>query len=71
MKYNDVIIRAIQVLLSRGEDVSTNNGDFATVDCDYLLILEEEIVKAFDLPDDDVKDSDVEIIISKLTNHKP
>ena len=58
-KIRRVLMQAINVVASRGGDVETEDGGFATVDENALIDLEGAIVDAFDLPSDDVTFSDV------------
>jgi len=55
---NDVLCRAVAVVLSRAGDVNTEDGSFATVSINDIILLEESIVEAFDLDSDDVNQSD-------------
>lgn len=71
MEIKRVVNQAVAVLLSRGNDTSTVNGHFATVDIDELILLEQVIIEAFDLPTGDVRNEDVETISLQLDTRTP
>ena len=64
----EIIKLSTSLVLSRDSDVNTEDGSFATVDTDLIIRLEQAIVKAFDLPYDDVSEEDVPIISAILNN---
>jgi hypothetical protein len=61
-----VIELATALVLSRGGDVSTEDGNFATVDDNIIIELDSAIAEAFELKSDDVNESDVPMIMAIL-----
>jgi len=64
-----VITAAATVIVNRTGDVTTEDGNLATVDIESLLELQLAIVDAFDLDNDDVEIKDVFKINSLLANN--
>tara|TARA_R110000772_G_scaffold174521_1_gene286409 strand:- start:394 stop:609 length:216 start_codon:yes stop_codon:yes gene_type:complete len=64
---NKVIELAVKLVLSRSGDVTTEDGNFATVDDNIIIELDCAIAEAFDLNSDDVNESDLPDIIDKLS----
>ena len=65
-----VITAAASVIINRTGDVTTEDGNLATVDIESLLELQLAIVDAFDLDNDDVEIKDVFKINSLLANNQ-
>jgi hypothetical protein len=65
-----VISAAASVIVNRTGDVTTEDGNLATVDIESLLELQLAIVDAFDLDNDDVEIKDVFKINSLLANNQ-
>lgn len=67
---NDQMKRIIELstalVLSRSGDVSTEGGNFATVDDNIIIELDCAIAEAFELNSDDVNESDVPMIMAIL-----
>ena len=63
-----VIELATALVLSRGGDVSTEDGNFATVDDDIIIELDSAIAIAFKLKSDDVTPESVPMIMSMLND---
>lgn len=61
-----VIELATALVLSRGGDVSTEDGSFATVDDNIIIELDSAIAEAFELNSDDVNESDIPMIMAIL-----
>lgn len=61
-----VIELATSLVLSRGGDVSTEDGSFATVDDNIIIELDSAIAEAFELNSDDVNESDIPMIMAIL-----
>ena len=61
-----VIELATALVLSRGGDVSTEDGNFATVDDNIIIELDSAIAEAFELNSDDVNESDIPMIMAIL-----
>jgi len=61
-----VIELATALVLSRGGDISNEDGNFATVDDNIIIELESAIALAFELESDDVNSNDVPMIIAML-----
>ena len=62
----EIIKLSTSLVLSRGGDIYTEDGSFATVDTDLIIRLEQAIVEAFSLLYDDVSVEDVSMILAKL-----
>ena len=69
IKMKKVITAAASVIVNRTGDVTTEDGNLATVDIESLLELQLAIVDAFDLDNDDVEIKDVFKINSLLANN--
>ena len=61
-----IIELATALVLSRNGDVTTEDGNFATVDDDIIIELDSAIAIAFGLNSDDVTGDSVPIIMAKL-----
>jgi hypothetical protein len=70
IKMKKVITAAASVIVNRTGDVTTEDGNLATVDIESLLELQLAIVDAFDLDNDDVEIKDVFKINSLLANNQ-
>ena len=70
IKMKKVITAAASVIVNRTGDVTTEDGNLATVDIESLLELQIAIVDAFDLDNDDVEIKDVFKINSLLANNQ-
>ncbi len=64
----EIIKLSTSLVLSRGGDVDTEDGSFATVDTDLVIRLKQAIVEAFSLPYDDVSEEDIPMILAILNN---
>lgn len=64
-----VVELSVALVLSRGGDVDTDDGGFATVDTDVIIELEAAIADAFELEFDEVTEDDVPIIRALLDQH--
>ena len=51
---------------SRSGDVSSEDGNFATVDDNIIIELDSAIAEAFELSSDDVNESDIPMIMAIL-----
>lgn len=58
-KIKEVLTKATDLVLSRGGDVDTEDGSFATVDEDAIIVLDDAIASAFELDSDDVTVDDL------------
>ena len=67
-KMKSVLRRAVQLVLSRDGDIATECGIFATVDTDEIIMLEADIVEAFELDSDDVMHSDAPHIAAMINS---
>ena len=65
-KFNRIIELATALVLSRGGDVTTQDGNFATVDDNIIIELDSAIATAFCLNSDDVNSDDVPMIMAQL-----
>jgi len=63
-----IVELATALVLSRSGDISTEDGNFATVDDNIIIELDEAISTAFDLSSDDVTSEDVPMIMAILNN---
>ena len=61
-----IIELATALVLSRDSDVTTEDGNFATVDDDIIIELDAAIAIAFGLNSDDVTGDSVPMIMAKL-----
>lgn len=61
-----IIELAAALVLSRSGDVSTEDGNFATVDDNIIIELDGAIAEAFELNSDDVNESDIPMIMAIL-----
>ena len=61
-----IIELSTALVLSRSGDVSTDDGNFATVDDNIIIELESSIALAFELDSDDVNENDVPMIMAIL-----
>ena len=61
-----IVELATALVLSRSGDVSTKNGNFATVDDNIIIELDVAISEAFNLDSDEVTSSDLDAITRKL-----
>jgi len=67
-KIKCVLQLAAQLVLSRGADVDTEDGAFATVCTDEIINLEMAISQAFELDSDDVTSRDIELICTEINS---
>lgn len=58
----EVLILAAELVISRSGGVTTEDGNFATVDDDAIIRLDCAIAQAFDLDSDDVNIEDMDKI---------
>jgi len=65
-KIKRILELATALVLSRSGDVSTEDGNFATVDDNIIIELELSISEAFNLESDDVNIGDVSVIRDAL-----
>lgn len=65
VKMSDVIMSAVELVLSRGGDVMTEDGDFATCGTDEIIRLDTSIAELLELPSDDVDIRDIDLILAK------
>ena len=61
-----IIELSTALVLSRSGDVSTEDGNFATVDDNIIIELESSIALAFELDSDDVNENDAPMIMAIL-----
>lgn len=62
----DILIYAAEVVLTRRGDLSTEDGNFATVDCDALIRLDKALAAHFDLDSDDVNFENIDDLLDKI-----
>lgn len=62
----EILIAAATVVLMRAGDVSTEDGSYATVDCDSLLRLDYALAEYFELDSDDVTNDNFDDLVSKI-----
>lgn len=66
-KLIDMVSKMVQLLQSRKGDVDTEDGTYATVDVDELLLLEQEFESLFRVPVEEVTNiSRVRWLVSNL-----
>lgn len=61
-----IIELAAQVVLLRRGDISTENGSYATTDCDSIIRLDRKIADTFDLDSDDVTFENMNNLLGKI-----
>lgn len=50
----DALKIAVELVYKRGSDVTTMNGNYATVEIEDIINLEESLIKAFNLKSDNI-----------------
>tara|TARA_R110002012_G_C11247932_1_gene566304 strand:- start:6 stop:428 length:423 start_codon:yes stop_codon:yes gene_type:complete len=66
-KYKELIMALAELILTRDDDVTTQDGDFATVDISSITEAEEFLVKAFNLDSDGIFVHDLGHISEQLS----
>tara|TARA_R110000782_G_scaffold270483_1_gene371839 strand:- start:38127 stop:38345 length:219 start_codon:yes stop_codon:yes gene_type:complete len=69
-KLKDLLWTAALLVHSRDQDVTLENGEFATMEVDLIIGLESDLVKFFDLGSDSIGDNEIRAIRSKLLESK-
>lgn len=62
----EILLLAVQAVLSRSGDVDTEDGAYATTNIDTMINLEAAIVKRFNLDSDDLQDKHIPLIEARL-----
>jgi len=68
-KIKEVLGLATALVLSREGDITTEDGNFATVDEDLIINLEIAISQAFELEGDEVVTSDIPKIKALINSY--
>lgn len=66
----EILVLVTQLLLSRNGDVTLDDGDFATVDINMLLYLEESLIESLGLKEDNISSSNADRLISRISSLK-
>lgn len=62
----DILILAASLVLTRGGDVSTEDGEVATVDTDTIIKLDYSLAEYFCLSSDDVSFENMDDLVAKI-----
>lgn len=69
MKMSDILLTAVEVVLSTYGDTEADDGDFACVDSDSIINLERELSRLFELDRDEIVRSDIPAIKARVFAH--
>ena len=65
-KIKEILKLATELVLTRTGDVTTEDGNFATVDTDLIIRLDEALAHEFTNDSDDVSFENIEMIIANI-----
>ena len=69
LKMSDVLMAAVELVLSRSGDIDLEDGSFATCGTDEIIRLDTSIAGFLDLPSDDVDIRDIDLIFYKSKSY--
>ncbi len=62
----EILKLAAELVLTRQGDVTTTDGDFATVDTDLIIRLDEALAREFTNDSDDVNFENIEMLLTNI-----
>ncbi len=69
VKISDVLMSAVELLLSRCGDIDLEDGSFAMCGTDEIIRLDTSIASFLELPSDDVHIRDIDLILRKAKSY--